>query len=284
MILVDFNQVMMSSMHASYAKGLSAGFDGEIIRHMILNMLRGNNARFRDKYGELIIACDSPKSWRKSVFSFYKAHRKGERDKLTHIEWPKVFELFDNVKRELAEYTRYPVIEVEGAEGDDVIATLAIKYQDQPNIIISADKDFGQLQAYTNTDQYDPIRDRHIKIDNPYEFLEEHIIRGDRNDGVPNILSDDDVFIQPNKRQGKVTESRLETWKSSPVDQWPNETHRRNWKRNQILIDLRAIPASIQNLIVEEFEAQRNMNKTHRMLDYVKKYKLTGLLDVIDQF
>ena len=271
-------------MHAAYSKSLAGGFDGDVIRHMILNMLRGNNAKFRNKYGAVVIACDSPKSWRKQVFTYYKAHRKGERDKLTHIEWPKVFQLFDDVKRELAEFSHYPVIEIEGAEGDDIIATLAIKYQDEPNIIISADKDFGQLQGYTNTDQYDPIRDRFIKIDDPAAFLEEHIIRGDRNDGVPNILSDDDVFINPAKRQGKVTENRLTAWRSASVDQWPNTEHQRNWHRNQALIDLRAVPSKIQTQIVEEFEKQRALNKPHRMFEYVKQYKLTGLLDCVDQF
>lgn len=272
-------------MHAAYAKHMSAGFDGNVIRHVILNMLRANNASFRDKYGKMIIACDSPKSWRKTVFAYYKAHRKSDRDKMAHIEWPKVFELFDLIKQELQEYSNYPVIEIAGAEGDDVIATLAIAFQDQPNIIISADKDFGQLQGYVNNiDQYDPIRDRYIRIDNPHDYLEEHIIRGDRNDGVPNILSDDDVFVQPSKRQGKVTESRLAVWKSTPVNEWVNDTHKRNWKRNQILIDLRHIPASIQKNILDEYQLQLSLNKTPRFFEYIKTYKLSGLLDCISDF
>jgi hypothetical protein len=248
----------------------------------ILNYIRMVNHKFRGQYGRIVICADSPKSWRKQVFAYYKAHRKNDRQKLEHIEWPKVFELFDSIKKELAEYTHYPIIEVEGGEGDDCIATLALTYSD-PSIIISRDRDFQQLQAHVDVKQYDPVDERMLSVDNPTRYLEEHIIGGDRNDGVPNILSDDDVLVTPGKRQGKMTEQRLQGFLSTPVEEWTNETHKRNWKRNQLMIDLRSVPSTITKAVIEQYEAQKN-RKNHRLFDYFVKHKMSSMLDVIDQF
>lgn len=274
----------MTSVHASFSGKMgSGGFDANLIRNIVLNVVRANNVKFRNKYGRIVIACDSTYSWRKKVFAYYKAHRKGDREKyFSHINWGEVFPLFDSIKAELAEYTSYPIIEVDGAEGDDVISVLVQANADIPNMILSADKDFVQLQAFTSVQQYDPIRQKAIRCDDPVAFLEEHIINGDRNDGVPNILSDDDVFVNPAKRQGKVTAKRMETWRTTPVSDWEPKLQR-NWKRNQTLIDLRVIPPSLKAKILEQF-AEQQMKDQHRVFDYIKKHQLVGLLDHITDF
>lgn len=273
-------------MHASYSKDLANGvFDENTIRHLILNMIRANNVKFREKYGRVVLCCDSKKSWRKEIFPYYKAHRKAARKQQTHIDWPRVFELFSSIKEELIEYTDYPIIEVEGAEGDDVIAVLAMRYnnESQRNIIISADGDFIQLQSYLNVDQYDPINNRWLRSDNPRLYLEEHIIEGDRGDGIPNILSDADTFITPGKRQGVMTKSRLNNFLSSSVDSWEEETFRANWKRNRTLIDLRSVPSSLAKEIVNQFESQIN-RQGRKIFDYLVKFRLVNLMDCVSEF
>jgi hypothetical protein len=51
------------------------------------------------------------------------------------------------------------------------------------------------FQKYTNVKQYSPILKRFISTDDPILFVKEHIIRGDRGDGIPNFLSADNVFV-----------------------------------------------------------------------------------------
>ena len=38
----------------------------------------------------------------------------------------------------------------------------------------------------------------------------EHILKGDAGDGVPNVLSDDDVFINDDKRQTPLSKKKME--------------------------------------------------------------------------
>ena len=47
--------------------------------------------------------------------------------------------------------------------------------------------------------------------ENAVTFLREQIIKGDRSDGVPNILSDDDIFLR-DERQKPINKKRLEEW------------------------------------------------------------------------
>jgi hypothetical protein len=285
MILIDLNQLMMTSLHASLGRGMSNGvFDEGLIRHLTLNIIRAQRSRFSKKYGRTVLCCDGKNSWRKKLFVHYKAARKSDRAKQTHIDWALVFPLFEAIKDELREYSNYPIIEVEGAEGDDAIAALAMRYRDEKNIIVSADRDFIQLQAYLDVDQYDPIQGRMLRVDDPRQYLEEHIIEGDRADGVPNVLSDDDTFIDPNKRQGTLTQKRLQEMLTTAVALWPSEKHRENWKRNRKMIDLRAMPPEIAKAIVVQFDEQIKEEKPRRFYEYFVKHKLTNLLDQVSEF
>ena len=271
----------MTGMHAGNAL-YSGGADPDTIRHIILNMVRTINVKYREKYGNIVFACDSRKSWRKVIFPHYKAHRKNDRDKLK-IDWNTMFELFDSVKQELRHYTSWPVIEVEGAEGDDIIATLVLKYSGQPNLIVSADGDFKQLQAHVKVDQWDPINSRVVKEDDPANYLWEHIIRGDRGDGVPNILSDDDTFVNPDKRQGKITDKKISYWKDTDFFEW-STSEQRNFARNKRLIDFREVPPKLVEKIEAEYQALVNVDTKHRVYEYLMDMKLVRLLDSVRDF
>ena len=285
MIFVDLNQLMMISLHASYSRSLGDGtFNEGVIRHLTLNLIRTQRSRFGREYGRIVICCDGKGSWRKEVYPFYKAHRKTDRVKQTHIEWDKVFALFASIKDELREYSNYPVVEVARAEGDDVIAALAMRYRDEHNIIISADRDFMQLQAYLDIAQYDPVANRMLRSDDPRRYLEEHLLEGDRGDGVPNVLSDDDTFVTPGKRQGTLTKKRVEEFLSTAVSNWENKKFQENWKRNRTLIDLRSMPTEIAREIVRTFEAEVARDQPRRFYEYFVKYKLSNLLDSVSEF
>ena len=95
----------------------------DLLRHMVVNSIRGHKHKFGREYGEIVIACDSKKYWRKQYFPYYKANRKKARE-ASGFNWPLIFDTINILKEELRAFFPYRIIEVEGAEADDVIATL----------------------------------------------------------------------------------------------------------------------------------------------------------------
>jgi hypothetical protein len=74
-------------------------------------------------------------------------------------------------------------------------------------LIVSADTDFIQLHQYPGVVQYDPIHKKWITDHDPIMYLKEHILEGDRVDGIPNVFSDDDCFVT-DKRQRRLTANK----------------------------------------------------------------------------
>ncbi len=282
-ILIDLNQVLISNLMQQIGSNPKIELEENLIRHMVLNSLRSYVRQFKDRYGDIIIACDSKKYWRREVFPFYKAHRKKDREK-SDFDWPLIFSTLNKIRDELKEFFPYKVIEVEGAEADDIIAVLAGRLSMHEDVLIlSSDKDFVQLQKYPNVSQYSPIMKRFIKSENPREFIKEHIIRGDRGDGIPNFLSPDNVFVL-GERQKVISKKKLDAWmQSDPVEFCVNDNMWRGYKRNQMLVDLDFIPDDIKEQIVVTYENTKKGNK-QKMLNYFIDNRLKNLIEVLDEF
>jgi len=257
--------------------------DENLIRHMVLNSLRSYVKQFKEKYGDIIICCDSKKYWRRDVFPFYKSNRKKARDE-SGFDWTLIFETLNKIRDELKENFPYKVIDVEGAEADDVIGVLSARLSPSEDILIlSSDKDFVQLQKYPNVAQYSPILKRFVKSDNPHQYIKEHIIRGDRGDGIPNFLSADNVFAL-GERQKVINKKKLDEWlKLKPEEFCVNENMLRGYKRNQMLVDLDFIPEAISAQIVEAYENVKPGNK-QKMFNYFVEKRLKNLMEVIQEF
>jgi 5'-3' exonuclease len=257
--------------------------DEGLIRHMVLNSLRSYSKQFRSKYGEIVIACDSKKYWRRDVFPFYKAHRKKDREK-SEFDWHLIFETLNKIRDELKANFPYRVIEVEGAEADDVIGVITARSAlDQDILILSSDKDFVQLQKYPNVSQYSPILKRFVKTEDPHQYIREHIIRGDKGDGIPNFLSPDNTFVI-GERQKVISKKKLSEWiDADPKEFCTTDIMLRGYKRNQMLVDLDYIPEEIKTQITMVFEDTKPANK-QKMLTYFIENRLKNLIEVIDEF
>ena len=290
MIVLDLNQVMISNLMMSLG-GHKIVMDENVLRHMILNTIRSNLVKFRSEYGnDLVIACDDKNYWRKSYFPYYKANRKKNRD-ASDLDWNNIFQSLNKIRDEIRDNFPYRTIQVESAEADDIIGTLCSEFGQElggdPILIISGDKDFVQLQKYSNVDQYDPTRKRWLKNQKPTEYLYEHIIRGDAGDGVPNFLSEDDIFISEG-RQRRVTSKKLKEWMTQllngvePKDVFDSE-QLRNWHRNRALIDLEMIPDDIRDQILEQYNAQENRDRS-QLFNYFIANKLKNLTEKIGEF
>lgn len=288
MILVDLNQVMISNLMMHIGNKKNVPIEEDLVRHMVLNSLRGYKARFGEKYGQLVLCCDDKHYWRRDVFPYYKANRKKDR-KASGFDWHAIFDTIRVVKDELKNNFPYKVLQVEHAEADDIIGALCHKFGViHPNggtirqiLILSGDKDFVQLQKYANVEQYSPIQKKFIRVSNPAAFIAEHIMKGDRGDGVPNFLSADNTFVTE-ARQRPLTSKKLNAWICMEPKEFCNEDMLRGYKRNQQLVDLDYIPKDIQTQVIEMYDEQVPVKGM--LMNYFMKHRLRNLMDHIGDF
>ena len=283
MILVDLNQVMISNLMAQIGNHTDAKLDESMLRHMILNTLRYNRQKFHNEFGELVICADDRNYWRRQLFPYYKAARKKSRED-SEMDWSAIFNSLNKIREELKEFFPYKVIQVETAEADDIIGAIVhLEGRDlnigEPILILSGDKDYVQLHKYANVKQYDPTRKRWIRHADPEEFLYEHIVRGDASDGVPNVLSADNCFVV-STRQKPITKKRLAEGKSTENR---NEDVQRNFKRNEMLVDLSMIPEHIKNEAIDKYKSD-DINDRSQLLNYFIKNRLRHLMENIQEF
>jgi 5'-3' exonuclease len=282
MIIFDYNQVAISNLMQQI--GSSKGpVDEALVRHMILNTIRTYVKKFRETHGpEIVIACDSKNYWRRDVFKYYKASRKKARETSGH-DWNSIFECLNKIRDELKEHSPYKVIDYETCEADDVIATLTMKFASTQKImILSSDKDFAQLQRFPNVEQYSPILKKFIKEPLPFMQLKQLIIRGDKGDGIPNILSKDDVFVL-GERSKAITEAKIINWLNQEPKEFCNEEMLRNYSRNESIIDLTKIPEHLVQGILNKYENTKGHTKSEFM-NYMIANRLKNLLQVMDEF
>ncbi len=185
----------------------------------------------------------------------------------------------DIVSDEIRALMPYKIIQVERAEADDIIGTLALASK-KPVMIVSGDKDFQQLQMQKNIRQYAPVKGVLLQPKDARLFLKEQIIRGDSGDDVPNILSDDDVFVVPGKRQKSIREVKLKDWLMQAFEQFAEPER---IERNKTMIDLTEVPKEIKIDILHAYK-DANINSRQLMLKYFMEKRLTNLLTEIDIF
>ena len=281
MILIDLNQVMISNLMAQNRGNLSELPSEDAVRHSILNTIRAFNVKFKDEYGEMILCGDAAEPWRRDIFPNYKHQRRKGRVE-SQIDWDGLFKIMSEIREEFITKLPYKVLHIEKTEADDIIATLVAQQTEDLYLIISGDKDFIQLQHYGNVYQFSPLLKSFIgEQEDATVFLREQIIKGDRSDGVPNILSDDDIFLR-DERQKPINKKRLEEW--SNVDNIPlgSET-RKYYDRNKKLIDLSMIPKDISESIINRYKDYK-INDRSQLLQYFIDNKLKALIENINDF
>jgi len=278
MILIDFTQTIIAGMMAQMKYN-----DGEInedmLRHMILNSIRNYAKRYADDYGDIVLCTDSARPWRREYFPLYKANRKKTREQ-SDLDWDVIFQSLQKVKEEIRDNFPFHYMYVESAEADDIIAVLTKKYHEQEDIlIVSGDKDFQQLHKYKGVKQFSPNLNKMVQCDEPDLFLKEHILKGDKSDGIPNILSNDNCLEQ-GIRQTPLKKAILEKYLRISVEN--DDKYYRNYLRNQTLIDLDFIPNDLENTIIGEFEASEP--PTGKVFNYLTKHRLNMLLENVEDF
>lgn len=282
MIIMDFSGIAVSNIIVQKMN------DESMIRHMILNSIRMYRKRYKEQYGtNIILACDAGNNWRREYYPQYKANRKKSRD-ASDFDWNKAWSILSQVRDEIKENFPYKVIHIDGCEADDIIGTLVEQTQEfghhENVMIVSADGDFKQLQKYNNVKQFSPLTKKEVKDDNPRLNLIDKILRGDAGDGVPNVLSHDDTFVNGD-RQIPLSKKKKEAMIQdiSEVAGLSAEWYR-NYQRNQKLIDLTQTPQRLKNQIIDEFWITVPAKNTARVLPYLINKQCKMLIESVEEF
>lgn len=289
MILIDYSQVCVSAILA-FSADLKKGGDNDkknLIRHVALSSIKSYKKKYAKEFGDIVIACDGRNYWRKEFFKNYKGMRKKAREE-SDLDWPVIFDTLSEIREDLKQHFPYKVVHVDRCEADDVIAILAQSTQEfgqhEKVMIVSADKDFKQLHQYDNVKQFSPMLKKLIVVNKKelHAWLTEHIVKGDAGDGIPNILSNDDVFMN-GERQKPITSKRLQEFIDNGFIACKNDEERRNYHRNATLVKFEHIPEEIKGVILNEFETPVNGDK-NSVMNYLIKNKCRHLLDEIEDF
>jgi hypothetical protein len=296
MILVDYSQVALSNI-LSFQRELK-GSDSEVknlIRHVTLSTLKAYKKKYGKEYGELVICCDGRKYWRREFFPHYKAGRKKARDN-SDLNWSLIFDTLSEMREDIRAHFPYRVIHIDRAEADDVIAVLTkwvqtnelvqqgLVEEPQKVLILSSDGDFIQLQRYDNVTQWSPMQKKQIKA-NARELHEKkitHIVKAG-DDGIPNILSKDDVFVI-GERQKPVSAKRLEEFIENGFLACKNDDERRNWHRNTTLVDFDFIPEDVSKEIIDTYTNYKISGDKMSIMNYLIANKCRLLLDELEDF
>jgi len=276
MVLIDFTQTIIAGLMAQL-KMNNGEVSEDMLRHMIINSVRMYQKRYASEYGEITLCTDAGHTWRKDFMPLYKANRKKGRD-ASDLDWKMLFSTLDKVKQEIKENFPYRYMYVDKCEADDIIAIL-VKHAKEPVMIVSGDKDFQQLHKYDYVKQWSPNLNKLINCEDPETFLKEHILRGDKSDGIPNILSNDDCFhlgIRQTPLRKPVVDSYLRMTIQS------DDKYYRNYLRNQTLIDLEFIPQTLEDTILDEFSKTAPVKG--KVFDYLRTHRLSQLLNHVEDF
>lgn len=282
MILLDFSGIAIATIAVNKVN------DEQMLRHMMLNSVRMYNKKFKSEYGEMILCCDGPNNWRRSYYPQYKANRKKSRDE-SGFDWQEAFRIMHLVKDEIKENFPYKVIHMDQCEADDIIGTLVENTQEfgqyEDVMIVSSDKDFLQLQQYPNVRQWSHMQKKELKDSAPKVNLIEKILTGDAGDGVPNVLSHDDTFVN-GERQTPLSRKKKDAIIEDLSDgellyaaSWY-----RNYQRNEKLIDLTQTPEDLKKAIISEYNAQDPFGNKGKVFPYLINKNMKMLIESVEEF
>jgi len=293
MIVVDFNQTAISNLMMEVGGRNDIEIQVPLLRHMILNSIRSYKKKFGKDYGELVIACDNQTYWRREYFPYYKAGRKKAREE-SGFDWKTIFEALNLIRSELEVFFPYKVINVDGAEADDIIAVLAewsqtndtsniLFNEPKPFLVMSGDHDFIQLQKYENIKQFSPVQKKFVKPEiSPEKYSFEHIIRGDKGDGVPNVLSDDDSIVT-GTRQKSIRQDKIDIWYKDFEAMPQDANFKKNYERNKMLVSFDSIPQKVKTAIINSYVDKPNKDKS-KLLNFFIEHKMKNMLELIEEF
>lgn len=292
MILIDYNAVAIATITTEMKmQSLEPGF----LKHLFFSKILHFKKKFPGYANRVVLAMDDKNYWRKDVFPFYKGMRKKNREE-SSIDWSSIFKSMDELTEELKSLNIYTIVKVDRCEADDIMAVICKHSQDnnlvqtglieepEPILIMSADTDLVQLQKYPNVKQYSPVQKKWVETPDRRYFMMEHILRGDRGDGIPNVLSPENSLVD-GIRQTALKETFIQEVLSmeDPTTQLSSDVLK-NYIRNEKLVNLDFIPEEYVNKIIEVYTSSKPKMDRMKLMTYFTKNKMKILLESLQDF
>lgn len=274
MILVDMSNLAISSLQQACAGSTGpTQLTATSVRHIVLKKLIEVHKKI-GRHHSLVLCFDSRNYWRKDFMSCYKASRKRTNDQFS---WEEFYAHYNAMKIELPLYFNYKCIEVERVEADDIIFCIS-EYERGRNVIIaSSDTDDLQiLEKYPEAAQFSIKHNKFITCEDYNYSLLEHIIEGDKVDTIANILSDEDTYVNPEKRSKALTKQKRASLKFIIP-----EEYKARYEQNKKIIDMSQIPDNYRQQILDAYLAPMP-KRIGNTFEYCVKYKLGQLLKIIN--
>lgn len=183
---------------------------------------------------EVVVAGDGENTWRKSIWSGYKAKRSDAKEE-SPIDFDRFFAIADSFWDEISGVFRnFKWMKINGVEADDIVAVLSKKL-DRDCICVSTDKDYVQLLANPKFHLWSPKENGWRESLNPKLELGMKIVCGDKSDNIPGIKRG----LGPKRAEKMLTEGALDGLLETDAE--ANE----NYIRNKKLIDMSMIPGEV---------------------------------------
>ena len=279
--------------------------------HIILTSIK---KVWNDFEGSHVVFALEGRSWRKDLYTPYKANRKVAAAKRSQKEVEEdaiFFEIMDHFIDFLKTKTNCTVLHHANAEADDMIARWIQLHPDDTHVIISSDSDFQQLIAsntmiyngiaallYTDKGIYDKDgniaknkQGEPLAVPDPQWLLFEKCLRGDSGDNVMSAF--------PGVRTKKMIEAyqnRQEkgyAWNNIMLSKWTDHDGvehrvRDDYERNRTLIDLNAQPEEIKEAVDAIIRNDVRLTTTPQvgihLMRFTAKYELTKITEQIDTY
>ena len=183
--LVDGQSYIYRAFYAVRDLTTAQGFPTNAIFGFV-NMLQRIHAEHAPSHLGMVF--DAPgKNFRHELYPEYKANRTKMPDEL-RVQIPRI--------KDIVQAYNIPILELAGYEADDIIATLATRWERDgvALVIVSGDKDLMQLVS-ERVSMLDTMRDRHIGPAEvqakfgvePGRVVEVQALMGDATDNIPGI-------------------------------------------------------------------------------------------------
>jgi len=290
MILVDYSGSMFAAIYVETNRSKGNAYNKDFLRHILISQLRSYSRKFKEQYGKMVICLEGGNCWRKDFFPNYKALRAQARID-SGIDWKQIFSDLNDITNELMEFLPYKFIKVDGLEADDEIAILTLKSQEiqeedvlgnvDPVMIVSNDKDYKQLHKLKFVTQYLPGKATIYKEKDPDFALLDLIIHGDKADGIPNINSDINTFVN-GTRQKPISSNLMRELAKKGLDILTEEQSKR-YAENETLISFKKIPEEYYQKVIDEYNKPKPYSKM-KLFNYLVKNKLREQVDHITDF
>jgi len=256
------------------------------------------------------------KSWRKSIYPQYKAHRAVANQAMTEAE-KEENELFWQTYEVFTEFlktkTNCSVLRHPEAEADDLIARFIALHPDDTHVIVSTDGDYNQLLA-ENVMQYNGVTNELITLSGYFKDNGKQVLTKDKTpkllEGTPDYMlfkkvirgdAGDNVFsAYPGVRE-KGTKNSVGImeayedrnsqgykWNNFMLQRWTDHNgveHRvkDRYELNKTLIDLNAQPQDIKDKVDATIRSDLKVTVTPQVgLHFMKfcgKYELQKISD-----